>query len=149
MKVLVATDGSETSMKAVARALELAEKQGAQVTLMSVAYYGADYLEDMPPNIQDKLEDEARAALKKGKALFDAKNLPVETVLEAGLVPANLIIRKAQEGKFDRIVIGSTGLNALERMLMGCNRRQGGGACPLRSYGGQVTKDFKEVKRNA
>jgi nucleotide-binding universal stress UspA family protein len=119
MKVLVATDGSEHSMKAVQRALELAEKQGAQVTLMSVAYYVADYLEGMPPNIQDKLEDEARAALKKAKALFDAKNLPVETVLEAGLVPANLIIRKAQDGKFDRIVIGSTGQNALERILMG------------------------------
>jgi len=119
MKVLVATDGSEHSMKAVQRALELAEKQGAQVTLMSVAYYVADYLEGMPPNIQDKLEDEARGALKKAKTLFDAKNLPVETVMEAGLVPANLIIRKAQEGKFDRIVIGSTGQNALEKILMG------------------------------
>jgi nucleotide-binding universal stress UspA family protein len=119
MKVLVATDGSEHSMKAVQRALELAEKQGAEVTLMSVAYYGADYLSGMPPNIKDKLEDEARDALKKAKALFDAKNLPVETVLEAGLVPANLIIIKAQEGKFDRIVIGSTGLNALEKIFMG------------------------------
>lgn len=119
MKVLVATDGSEHSMKAVQRALELAEKQGAQVTLMSVAYYVADYLEGMPPNIQDKLQDEAKGALKKAKALFDAKNLPVETVMEAGLVPANLIIAKAQDGKFDRIVIGSTGQNALERILMG------------------------------
>ncbi len=119
MKVLVATDGSEHSMKAVQRALELVEKQGAQVTVMSVAYFGADYLEGMPPNIREKLEDEARAALKKAKALFDAKNLPVETVLMTGLVPANLIIRKAQEGKFDRIIVGSTGLNALDRILMG------------------------------
>jgi nucleotide-binding universal stress UspA family protein len=119
MKVLVATDGSAASMKAVERALEMAEKQGAQVTLMSVAYYGADYLEGMPPSIQGKLEDEARSALKKGKAVFDAKRLAVETVLEAGLVPANLIIRKAEDEKFDRIVIGSTGQNALERILMG------------------------------
>jgi nucleotide-binding universal stress UspA family protein len=119
MKVLVATDGSEHSMKAVQRGLELAETQGAQVTLMSVAYFGADYLTGMPPNIRDKLEDEARAALKKAKAVFDAKNLPVETVLEAGLVPANLIITKAQEGKFDRIILGSTGMNALERIIMG------------------------------
>ncbi|MHB9072723.1 MAG: universal stress protein [Desulfobaccales bacterium] len=119
MKVLVATDGSEHSMKAVQRGLELAETQQAQVTLMSVAYYVADYMEGMPPNIQDKLEDEARAALQKAKALFDAKNLPVETVLEAGLVPANLIIQKAQDGKFDRIIIGSTGMNALERIIMG------------------------------
>jgi nucleotide-binding universal stress UspA family protein len=119
MKVLVATDGSEHSMKAVQRALELAEKQGAQVTLMSVAYYVQGNLDGMPMNIQEKLEDEARAALKKAKAVFDAKNIPVETVLEAGLVPANLIIAKAQDGKFDRIVIGSTGMNALERILMG------------------------------
>jgi nucleotide-binding universal stress UspA family protein len=119
MKVLVATDGSEHSMKAVQRGLELAETQGAQVTLMSVAYYVQGSMSGMPPNIQDKLEDEAREALKKAKALFDAKNLPVETVLEAGLVPANLIIQKAQDGKFDRIVIGSTGQNALEKILMG------------------------------
>jgi nucleotide-binding universal stress UspA family protein len=119
MKVLVPTDGSEHSMKAVQQGLELAEKQGAQVTLMSVAYYVADYLEEMPPNIREKLEDEARAALKKGKALFEAKNLPVETVLETGLVPANLIIQKAQDGKFDRIVIGSTGQNALDKIVMG------------------------------
>ena len=119
MKVLVATDGSEHSMKAVQRGLELVEKQGAQVTLMSVAYFGTDYLAEMPPNIREKLEDDARAALKKAKALFDAKNLPVETVLMTGLVPANLIIQKAQDGKFDRIVIGSTGQNALERIIMG------------------------------
>ena len=119
MKVLVATDGSEHSMKAVQRGLELAEKEGAQVTLMSVAYYVQGFMSGMPPNTQEKLEDEARAALKKGKALFDAKNLPVETVMEAGLVPANLIIAKAQDGKFDRVVIGSTGQNALDKMVMG------------------------------
>ena len=119
MKVLVATDGSAHSMKAVQRALELAEKQEAQVTLMAVAYYVQGNFDGMPMNIQDKLEDEAREALKKGKAVFDAKNIPVETVLEAGLVPANLIIAKAQDGKFDRIIIGSTGMNALERILMG------------------------------
>jgi nucleotide-binding universal stress UspA family protein len=119
MKVLVATDGSEHSVKAVQRGLELAEKQGAQVTLMSVAYYVRGDFDTMPMNIQDKLEDEARQALKKAKALFDAKNQPVETVLEAGLVPANLIINKAQEGKFDRIIVGSTGMSALERVLMG------------------------------
>ena len=119
MKVLVPTDGSEHSMKAVQRALELAETQGAQVTLMSVAYYAADYLEEMPPNIREKLEDEARSALKKAKALFDAKNLPVETVLLTGLVPANLIIGKAKDGKFDRIIMGSSGMSGLDRIMMG------------------------------
>ena len=67
MKVLVATDGSEHSMKAVQRGLELAEKQGAQVTLMSVAYYVQGNFEGMPLNIQEKLEDEARAGVEKGQ----------------------------------------------------------------------------------
>jgi nucleotide-binding universal stress UspA family protein len=119
MKILVPTDGSEQAMKAVARALELAESQGASVTLMSVAYYAKDDLDEMPPNVQDKLEAEAAAALKKAKALFDEKNLKVDLILETGLVPANNIIRKAREGKFDRLILGSTGLSPLERVLMG------------------------------
>jgi nucleotide-binding universal stress UspA family protein len=118
MKVLVPTDGSEQSMKAVARALEVAEKQGAKVTLMAVAYFTGDF-DDMPPNVREKLEAEAVNNLKKAKALFDAKNIKAETVLEAGLVPANNIIRKAEEDKFDRIIMGSTGATGLVRALMG------------------------------
>jgi nucleotide-binding universal stress UspA family protein len=119
MKVLVATDGSEQSMKAVRRGLELAEKQGAQVTLMTVAYYAKDDFDDMPPYVQDKLEAEAAMALKKAKAVFDEKGIKADTVLETGLVPANSIIRKAQEEGFDRIILGSTGVSGLERVLMG------------------------------
>jgi len=118
MKVLVATDGSEHSMKAVQRALELAEKQGAQVTLMSVAYYVGDF-DEMPPYVQEKLEAEAGAALKKSKAVFDQKGIKVETALEAGMVPANNIISMAEKGKFDRIIMGSTGLSGLGRVFMG------------------------------
>jgi nucleotide-binding universal stress UspA family protein len=119
MKVLVATDGSEPSMKAVQRGLELAETQGARVTLIAVAGYVKDDVASLPPNIQAKLEDRAREALQKGRALFDAKAIPVETALEAGLVPANIIINKAQEGEYDRIILGSTGTGALEKVLMG------------------------------
>jgi nucleotide-binding universal stress UspA family protein len=106
-------------MKAVKRALELAEKEGAEVTLMSVAYYSKDDFDDMPPNIQDKLEDQAADALKKAKVLFDKKGVKVKTVLEAGVVPANNIINMAKEGKFDGIIMGSTGMTGLKRVLMG------------------------------
>jgi nucleotide-binding universal stress UspA family protein len=119
MKVLVATDGSEHSMKAVRRALELAEKEGAQVTIISVAYYFGDGFDDLPPSVHDKLADQAKAALTKAKALFDSKGIKAETVLESGTVPANNIIRKAEEGKFDRIIMGSTGITGFTRTLMG------------------------------
>ncbi len=119
MKVLVATDGSEHSMKAVNRAVELAEREGAQVTLMAVAYYSRSDFDEMPPNIQEKLETQAQEALNKAKALFTAKGLRVEAVLEAGQVPANNILRRAQEGGYDRILMGSTGLTGLKRVLIG------------------------------
>lgn len=119
MKVLVATDGSEHSMKAVARALEMAEREGAQVTLMAVALYSRGDFDEMPFNIHEKLEAQAQQALDKAKALFTAKGLSVETVLEAGQVPANNIIQRAQEGGFDKIVMGSTGLTGLKRVLLG------------------------------
>jgi nucleotide-binding universal stress UspA family protein len=73
----------------------------------------------MPPSIQDKLEAEARTALEKAKALFDQKNIGVEVVLEMGRVPANNIIRKAEEIKCDLILLGSTGRTGLTRALMG------------------------------
>jgi nucleotide-binding universal stress UspA family protein len=118
MKVLVATDGSEQAMKAIQRGLELAE-QGADVTLMSVAYYAKDNFDFMPPNIQEKLENEAKAALAQAKAVFDAKNIKVETILEAGVSPANNIIRRATEDKFDRLIMGSTGKSGFGLALMG------------------------------
>ena len=118
MKVLVATDGSEQSMKAVQRGLELAE-QGAEVTLMSVAYYAAEQMDSTFYDFQEKLEKEAKAALEQAKAVFDAKGTKVETVLEVGLVPANNIIRRATEDKFDRIVLGSTGKTKLAMALLG------------------------------
>ena len=119
MKVLVATDGSEHSMKAVQKALELAQKEGAQVTLMSVAYFSKDGLDEMPPNIQDKLEAQAAGALKKAKSVFEAQKIPVEAVLEAGVVPANNILKRAQEGNYDLLLIGSAGLTGIKRALMG------------------------------
>ena len=100
MKVLVATDGSEHSMKAVKRAVEMAEREGAQVTLMSVAYYSRGDFDEMPFNIQEKLEAEAQQALDKAKALFTEKGLSVEAVLEAGQVPANNIIPQSPGGGF-------------------------------------------------
>ncbi len=119
MKVLVATDGSEHSMKALKRAMELAEKEGAEITLLSVAYFSREDLDEIPLNVQEKLESQAATALKKAKALFDEKGIEVEAVLEAGYVPANNIISKAEEGKFDLILLGSTGLSGVKRLLIG------------------------------
>jgi len=119
MKVLTATDGSEHSMKAVKRALELAEKEGAEITLMSVAYFSKSDFDDMPPSIQEKLEKQAKDALNSAKGIFEGKGIKVDTILETGVVPANNIIRRAKEDKFDLILMGRTGLTGFERAMTG------------------------------
>jgi len=118
MKVLIPIDGSEHSRKALERGLELAEKQGAEVTIMTVAPAAGSILDEMR-NIQEKLTVEYQAWLDQAKALFAAKGITVKTVLETGLVPANNIIRRAEEDKFDRIIMGATGMSGLARILMG------------------------------
>ncbi len=118
MKVLVPIDDSEHSRKAVERALELAENQGAEVTLMSVTPVASDFLDEMR-NIQDKLTAEYSKWLDGAKAVFDTKGIKVATILEEGLVPANNIIRRATDDKFDRIIMGSTGRSKLAQVLMG------------------------------
>ena len=73
----------------------------------------------MPPAIREKLEEDAKTSLAQAKAVFDNKNVKVETIMEAGLNPGNNIIRRATEGKFDRIVMGSAGRSGLALALMG------------------------------
>jgi nucleotide-binding universal stress UspA family protein len=119
MKVLVPIDNSEHSRKAVARALELAEKQGASITLMSVTPVASDIMDEMRPDIQGKLNAEYQGWLDKAKAEFEAKGVRAATILEEGLVPANNIIRRAEDDRFDRIIMGSTGRSGLAKILMG------------------------------
>lgn len=119
MKMLVTTDGSDSSMKAVQWAADRAVKEKDQVALITVVNFTKDLLAEMPPGIQSKLEDEGRKALKKAKDFLEQKGLAVETHLEMGTVPANNIIERAESGNFDMIVIGSTGMTGLRRTLMG------------------------------
>lgn len=118
MKVLIPIDGSEHSRKALDRGLELAEKQGAEVTIMTVAPAAGSILDEMR-NIQEKLTAEYQRWLDEARAMFAAKGITVATILETGLVPANNIIRRAEEDKFDRIIMGATGMSGLARILMG------------------------------
>jgi nucleotide-binding universal stress UspA family protein len=118
MKILVPIDDSEHSRKAVDRALEMAEKQGAEITLMTVTPVASDFLDEMR-HIQEKLTKEYQGWLDKAQKVFEAKGIKVATILEEGLVPANNIIRRAEDDKFDRIIMGSTGRSGLARIFMG------------------------------
>ncbi len=119
MKILVATDGSKQSMKAVHRALKMAEQEGAQVTLITVASYLAADFAELPLDIRERFKAMSMKVLDDAKALFDAKGISAETVLSESVVAANSILRLAEEGGFDEIILGSTGTTGLVRALIG------------------------------
>jgi nucleotide-binding universal stress UspA family protein len=122
MKILVATDGSERSMKAVRRGLDLAEKEGADVTLIAVAPSLSALVcdvEELSVDVQGALDSEAKKAIDQAKVLFDEKGVRVDTMLGKGRTPANVILEVAEEGKYDLVLMGSTGKTGVERYLIG------------------------------
>ena len=113
-KILLAYDGGDASQRALGTAAELAKALGASVSVVSVVPTHGGRLG------MDPWDDSEVHA----KELVEARTLLRERGIEAQLLepigePAATIERIAREGEYDTIVIGSRGLNALERVLQG------------------------------
>ena len=113
-KILLAYDGGAASQRALGTAADLAHALGASVTVISVVPTHGGRI-GMDP--WDDTEVHA-------KELTEARSLLRERGVEAQLLepigdPAATIERIAREGEYDTIVLGSRGLNTIERVLQG------------------------------
>jgi nucleotide-binding universal stress UspA family protein len=121
--VVVGTDGSETSFRAVERAAELARDEDAALVIACA------YIPEKPdPATQDILGDEAYQVVgsapaddtvsraRDRAAAVGAKN--VETVSVEGR-PADTLVRIAAERGADLLVVGNVGLNTLRGRIIG------------------------------
>ena len=113
-KILVAYDGGEASLKALETAATLASALEATVSVVSVVPVHGGRLGVDPWD-----DSEVHA-----KELTEARRLLHDRGIEAELLepigdPAATIERIAREGEYDTIVVGSRGLNAIERVLQG------------------------------
>lgn len=118
-KILVPTDGSNYSYKAGEHAVYLAQKTGAQIFILNVVNVdmafrsGIHYAEDVCG-----LEKAGNEATARIKVLCDQAGLPCEEIIAKGK-PAEVIISTAEQYGIDCIVIGSLGMSAIERVLIG------------------------------
>ena|SRR5215207_10588339 len=113
-KVLVAYDGSSESKRALEAAAELGA--GSELTVISVVpvtYSGRGGGIDPTSNVDDH-----RAALQEARAWLAERGREAQTAEIIGH-PADAIVDAAEQGGFELIVIGSRGLNAVERFVMG------------------------------
>ncbi|HEX3708024.1 MAG TPA: universal stress protein [Mycobacteriales bacterium] len=124
-KILVGTDGSASSFRAVERAAAVASDTGA--TLLIVSAYQPLSERDRSRATQE-LGDAAYKVMGANPAedaLRDAKTLAtkagakkIETVAEAG-DPVDVLVAVIEGRKVDLCIIGNRGLNSLAGRLLG------------------------------
>lgn len=124
-KILLATDGSEHSLRAAKEVLRLAVPMQAEVTALSVVQETPVYVGyDIPASpwitmeIMDGLEDAAKKILGEIENLFEEKKLTLKMKVGKGH-PADVICNFAKEEDFDLIVMGSRGLGGIKQLILG------------------------------
>ncbi|MEZ4701552.1 MAG: universal stress protein [Rhodothermales bacterium] len=125
-RILHPTDFSESSESALAAALDVARRQGAELHLLHVApTFGEDPLHSVYTAALDEkrfyrqLQDEADARMIALINAHEATDLRIKRVHTHGPSPAPMIIAYAQDENIDLIVIGTHGRRGLRRFLLG------------------------------
>ena len=125
--ILVPTDGSECSSKAVGFAGTLAKKLSAKVHVVFASetnYAGPWYYHVLDDVVADKIQKKGRAiVVETANELRDLGVTDVESHLEEGH-PGEVITELAGKVGADLIVMGTHGRRGLERALMGSVARE-------------------------
>lgn len=125
-KILVAVDGSETSSRALAAAVDLARESGARlqpVFVVDVPLLAYDVPGYDPSSIRNSLVDEGKQVLDHATALMAASGVKgpprmLETELSGDDV-AHRIQLAAQEFGADLVVLGTHGRRGVQRLMLG------------------------------
>ena len=132
MKILVCTDGSEQSKKALNVASVIAErgnfdevsiihvlpdKQDLSLVTYNSATYG-EQAEEIRKKVIEMQSEEAKKILREAVEVYKNKNINAETILRQGH-PAKTILELAAEQGFDIIFIGSRGLGGWKKRILG------------------------------
>jgi len=129
--ILIPTDGSELSQKAIRTGVELAKFHGARVTgvhaipdyHLMIAYEGA-----FDPVTEERIEEEARVRAGSylqfiERACAEA-GVACETVCETSDHPYDAILKIAEARKCDLILLHSHGRKGLAAVLLGSETRK-------------------------
>lgn len=131
-RILVATDGSTLSKKAVNSAIALAKLSGAELVVLKVVpRYPQSYFEGglaLPAADIAKVE---KQWAEHGQAVVDAvakssaaKGLTVKPVIVKSDVVSEAIIATAKKHKCDLVVMASHGRKGVKRLLLGSETQQ-------------------------
>jgi nucleotide-binding universal stress UspA family protein len=123
-KILVAVDGSDISLKAANYGIEFAKKYNSKLIILHVIHIdaaGLIYTTESAFNQfieKSKKESEEWFSTIRNEAKERGVEIKTENVEEMYSV-AGAIIKHAEEGNVDVIIIGSTGKSGFKRLLLG------------------------------
>jgi nucleotide-binding universal stress UspA family protein len=131
-KILVATDGSSLSKKAVGSAIALAALTGAAlVALKVVPRYPQSYFEGglalqaaEVGRIEQQWADEGQAVVDEVKRLAEVQGVKAKALTVKSDVVSDAIIAAARKHKCDLIVMASHGRKGVKRLLLGSETHQ-------------------------
>jgi nucleotide-binding universal stress UspA family protein len=120
-RILVPTDGSTETRRAVEHAIDLANEHDATVHVLYVlntASYASVSVDASWEGVSDMLREEGEAAVEAVADLARAEGVAVETSLYSGS-PSREIVRYAEDEECDLIVMGTHGRGGIDRLLLG------------------------------
>jgi nucleotide-binding universal stress UspA family protein len=126
-RILVATDGSTLSKKAVSSAIAMAELTGAElVALKVVPRYPQSYFEGAIVLQAEEVSRVEKQWAESGQAIVDAvqkaaalKGVKVKAITVKSDLVSDAIIATAKKQKCDLIVMASHGRRGIKRLLLG------------------------------
>jgi nucleotide-binding universal stress UspA family protein len=123
-RILVPTDGSEVTVKAVSTAVSLAKSVGAKVYTISVKepfpYSAISEMQPTPP--QEFFDAQERIASKRVQAVVEtctAAGIACEAHTVEALHPWEAIIDHAKSQECDLVVMASHGRRGVSALLLG------------------------------
>lgn len=131
--ILLPFDGSETSRKAMARAIELSKTDGSQITVLYVIPRYEEMVEFFrTDSIRNSLRKEAEKVIKEAEKAAKDQGVSVKTEIREGHV-ADEIIRASETLKSDIIIMGTYGWRGVNRAVIGStsNRVITFAVCPI------------------
>jgi nucleotide-binding universal stress UspA family protein len=123
-KILLPTDGSELSKKAIDGAVDLASKVGASIVGITVVepYSYSSLSEYRPESFDDyeaRMEKAAMERLATLESAAKAANVPLSTSVVKSFSPYEAIIDAATKNGCDTIFMASHGRRGLNAVLLG------------------------------
>ena len=118
-KILVAVDGSESSMHALRESFKLATKEGSWITVVSVVPpYEGDLAMTAIGNIQQAIKEPYEKALSEAEKMAKAERMLIKTVCAEG-EPYEGIVDLAEAEKCYLIILGRKSMSRFERVFLG------------------------------